>query len=317
MRAYFIRRILLIIPTVILASIMVFLVIRLIPGDLVDLMEAQHLMLSEMTREDIEHELGLDVPMHIQYIRWISDIILHGDLGDSLWMKTPVIREIAQRFPITLELGIMALTISLLIALPIGVYSAIRQDTWGDYIARSFSIGAIAIPSFWIGTMIIVLPSLWFGWSPPIKVIPITKDFLGNLEMFIIPAAVMGMALSGVVMRMPRTMMLEVLRKDYIRTAWAKGLRERVVVIRHALKNALIPVITIVGLQVPYLIGSAVIIEQVFGLPGIARLIWFSIIQRDYTMVSAIMLVMAVIVLLINLAVDLAYGFLDPKIRYK
>ncbi|MBA7703346.1 Dipeptide transport system permease protein DppB [subsurface metagenome] len=234
-----------------------------------------------------------------------------------MWKGTPVTEEIATRWPVTLELGFLALIIAQLIALPIGIFSALRQDTWGDYIGRSFAIFCIAIPGFWLATMIIVFPSIWWGYSPPIIPISFTEDPIGNLKMFIIPAIVLGMVMSGGTMRMTRTMMLEVLRQDYIRTAWAKGLRERVVVIRHALKNALIPVVTIIGVQVPVLIGGTVIIEEIFCLSGMGRLFINAITGRDYTMLSGVMLLFGVGIVFINLMVDLTYGFLDPRIRYR
>jgi len=218
---------------------------------------------------------------------------------------------------VTFELGFLALIIALLISFPIGVYSAIRQDTGGDYIARSIAIIFISVPAFWTGTMIMIFPALWWGWSPPVMLIKFNVDPLGNLQMFIVPAVLMGMLLSGVNMRMMRTMMLEVLRQDYIRTAWSKGLRERVVVIRHALKNALIPVVTIIGLQMPIMIGGTVILEQIFCLPGVGRLLLEAIVQRDYPVVTGVMLFFATAILIINLLVDLTYAYLDPRVSYR
>jgi len=305
------------IPTVLLASIIIFLIMRFIPGDIVALMVANQEGDVRELMATIRHNLGLDVPIYIQYARWMGDIIIHGDLGVSLWKGTPVIEEIAARWPVTLELSILGLIIGQLIAIPIGIYSALRQDKWGDYIGRSFAILCISVPGFWLGTMIIVFPSIWWGYMPSIMLIPFTEDPLGNLKMFIIPAVVLGMALSGATMRMTRTMVLEVLRQDYIRTAWGKGLRERVIVIRHALKNALIPVVTVIGMQVPILVGGSVIIEQIFCLPGIARLTVSAITERDYPIVSGVMLLFAVALVLINLMVDLTYGYLDPRVHYK
>ena len=322
MRAYIIRRLLLMIPTVFIVSLIVFFMIRFIPGTIVDAMVAQQQMIGggvtvSVDRAVIEQALGLDQPILIQYGRWIGNIVMHGDLGNSLWRGIPVTEEIAARWPVTFELGLLALIIAQLIALPVGVYSALRQDTWGDYIARSFAILCIAVPSFWLGTMVIVFPSIWWGYSTPIMLIRFTDDPIGNLKMFIIPAIVLGMVMSGGTMRMTRTMMLEVLRQDYIRTAWAKGLRERVVIIRHALRNALIPVITIIGIYMPVMIGGAVIIEQIFCLPGMGRLLINATLMRDYTVVSGVMLFFAVGMVLINLMVDLTYGFLDPRVHYK
>jgi len=318
MRTYLIRRLLLIIPTIFLASLIVFFMVRLIPGDIIDqMLEQRESTNPELDRAMIEHSLGLDVPIHIQYGRWMGDIILHGDLGNSLWEDTPVIENIVARLPVTFELGLLALVVALSISFPIGIYSAIRQDTVGDYIGRSFAILCIAVPGFWLGTMVMVFPSIWWGWSPPILLIRFTDNPAGNLAQYIVPAVVLGMAMAGVSMRMTRSMMLEVLRQDYIRTAWSKGLKERVIVMRHALRNALLPVVTIVGLQVPILIGGTVIIEQIFALPGMGRLMLSAILERDYTIVTGTMLIVAVVVLLTNLAVDLTYGYLDPRVQLK
>ena len=331
MRAYIIRRLLLLIPTVFLASFIIFLMVRFIPGDMIDLMLAQvaqsgGMGVGEIDRPALEEAMGLDQPILIQYGRWVGvwpqddgsfSGIFQGNLGNSLWEKIPVTTKIAARWPVTLELGILALIVAQLIALPIGIFSALRQDTWGDYIGRSFAILCIAVPSFWLGTMVIVFPSIWWGYSPPIAPIPFIEDPIGNLKMFIIPAIVLGMGMAGMTMRMTRTMMLEVLRQDYIRTAWAKGLRERVVIARHALKNALIPVVTIIGFQVPIMVGGTVIIEQIFNLPGMGRLIINATMIRDYTIVSGVMLVFGFGMVLINLMVDLTYAYLDPRVHYK
>jgi len=329
MYAYIIRRLLLAIPTVLIVSIIVFLTIRLIPGDAIDATVARMGAFGADTtvvRAEVERELGLDVPIHVQYGRWLGVVpqvdgnfsgILQGDLGDSFWRPATVLEEIALRWPVTLQLGIMGLIISQLIALPIGIYSALRQDTWGDYIGRSFAILCLAVPSFWLATMVIVFPAIWWDYMPPVMLIHFTEDPIGNLKMFIVPATVLGMALAGLTMRMTRTMMLEVLRQDYVRTAWAKGLRERVIVLRHALKNALIPVITIVGLQMATLLGGTVIIERIFVLPGIGSLMVDATNWRDYPVLGGVMLVFGVGMVLLNLMVDLTYGFLDPRIRYK
>ena len=211
----------------------------------------------------------------------------------------------------------MALVIALSIALPIGVYSAIRQDTAGDYVARSFSILMLAVPSFWLGTMVMVFPSIWWGWSPEVNYVPFLVDPLQHLKQMLVPAIVLGMALSAITMRLTRTMMLEVLRQDYIRTAWAKGLNESLVVTRHALRNALIPVVTLVGLQAPLLIGGAVVIEQIFVLPGMGQLLLDAVQQRDYPVITGVFLITGVAVMLINLLVDLSYGLFDPKVRHR
>jgi peptide/nickel transport system permease protein len=205
----------------------------------------------------------------------------------------------------------------LLISLPIGVYAAIRQDTITDYILRSIAILLISIPSFWLGTLVVLYASLWWGWTPPMEFISLFKNLPGNLGMMIVPALVLGAAQTGGTMRMTRTMMLEVLRQDYIRTAWSKGLSERVVVLRHAVKNAFIPIVTMIGAGIPSLIGGSVIIEQIFNLPGMGRLMYESLMGRDYPIVSAINLILAVLVVVTNLGVDLTYGWLDPRIHYQ
>ena len=317
MRAYILRRLLLAIPTLLIVTIIVFCTVRFIPGDVVDLMAAQvpDIQDVDVATEVIRHELGLDVPIHVQYAKWLGGV-LTGDLGTSLWTGRSISGELANRLPVSVELGILALITSLVIALPIGILSAIRQDTVSDYIGRSVAIFCISVPSFWLATLVVVYPSIWFGWTPTLGYIPFFRDPLGNLGQFIIPAILMGMVMSGVAMRMTRTMMLEVLRQDYIRTAWAKGLRERIVVSRHALKNALIPVVTIVGLQLPVMIGGSVIIETIFGLPGVGRYFVEALFQRDYAVISAVNLVIATFILLITLAVDITYAYLDPRVQY-
>jgi peptide/nickel transport system permease protein len=317
MRSYIIRRILLIIPTFIVVSMIIFLILRLIPGNVIDTIAAQYIYLSNLDKTAIEKALGLNVPLYIQYFRWMGQIFLHGDFGKSFITNLPVTTEIKARWPVTFELGILALILAQLIALPVGIYSAMRQDTVGDYITRTIAVLLIAVPDFWVATLVIVFPSIWWHYTPSIMLISFGKDPLGNLKMFIIPAIVLGMQLSGMTMRMMRTMMLEVLRQDYIRTAWAKGLTERVVVMRHALKNAFIPVITIIGWQVPLLVGGAVIIENIFQLPGMGQLMVSSVQQRDYPTISAIMIILTSAVLILNLLIDMVYSFLDPRIHYK
>ena len=308
----------LLIPNLFIVSGLVFLLMRLIPGDIIDAMvnEMGPEGGGSLDRAAIERRLGLDVPIHVQYGRWMGDL-LQGNLGTSFRGDEPVIEQILPRLPVTLELGVFAVIIGLLISLPIGIYSAIRQDTAADYGGRSLAIIFISVPSFWTATIVMVYPAIWWGWSPPLELIPFAEDPLGNLRMFLLPAALLGMALSGTTMRMTRTMALEVLRQDYIRTAWSKGLKERVVVMRHALKNALIPVVTIVGFQLPILIGGSVIIEQIFVLPGIGRLLLSALGQREYHLVSAINLMLATAVMVVNLGIDLTYAYLDPRVRYE
>ncbi len=314
MQAFVIRRLLALLPTLLFTSLIVFSSIRLIPGDVIDLMLSQNDISTGNDRQVVEAALGLDQPVHIQYFRWVGGV-LQGDLGRSLWQNVPVTEQLAATLPITFELGILALVVALSVAIPIGIYSAMRQDTAGDYVARSFSLIMLAIPSFWLGTLVMVFPSVWWRWAPPLAYTPFLEDPVANLAHMIVPAILLGLSMSAVTMRMTRTMMLEVLRQDYIRTARAKGLGENLVVFRHALRNGLIPVITLIGLQAPLLIGGAVILEQIFVVPGMGLLLLEAVFQRDYPVVTGVFLVVGLAILLINLLVDLTYGFLDPKVR--
>lgn len=316
MQAYILRRLIALIPTLFFASLIVFISMRMIPGDVIDLMLAQNDISTGQDRARIEAALGLDQPVIVQYTKWISGAV-QGDLGRSLWRNTPVSEQLAERLPITFELGLLSLIVALSVAVPIGVYSAIRQDTAGDYAARSFSLLMLAIPSFWLGTLVMVYPSVWWRWSPALEYTPFSVDPIANLSHMLVPAILLGLSISAVTMRMTRTMMLEVMRQDYIRTARAKGLTERLVVVRHALRNGLIPVVTLIGLQAPLLIGGAVILEQIFVVPGMGMLLLDAVFQRDYPVISGIFLVVGVAVLLINLLVDLSYAWLDPKVRHQ
>ncbi len=331
MRAYVIRRLLLIIPTMFILTILVFLSVRFIPGDTIDAMLGKVDFLVDVDRKALERMLGLDVPGYVQYGRWIGVLptpdwvtgeshlkgLLQGSLGHSLlYDRSPVEEKIIGRLPVTIELGVMAIVIGLLIALPVGIYSAIRQDTAADYLGRSIAIIGMATPNFWLALMVMLYPALWWGWSPPLELVPFTEDPLGNLGVFIIPSVILGTAMAAATVRMTRTMMLEVLRQDYIRTAWSKGLKERVVIMRHAIKNALIPVVTLIGLQLPLLVGGSVIMENIFALPGLGRLMVNALQDRDYPVVSGVNLFFATAVVGINLMIDLIYQYLDPRVRY-
>lgn len=319
MQSYVWRRLLAVIPTLVFASMIVFLVIRIIPGDAVDLIikNSPFMENTEEVRSQIEADLGLDKPIHIQYIQWISNILFRGDLGKSLMRETSVSNEIASRLPVTFWLGSLAILFALVIAIPIGVYSALYQDTLGDHIGRSFAILGLAIPSFWLGTIVVILPAILWGWSPPTRLIPFSQNPFSFIAVFISPALILGASLAAVTMRMTRTMMLEVLRQDYIRTARAKGLREKLVVTRHALRNALIPVVTLVGLFVPFVIGGTVVLERIFDLPGVGQLLLLGVMDRDYPVITGIFLMIGIFVIFTNLIVDLSYGLLDPKVRYQ
>jgi peptide/nickel transport system permease protein len=318
MQAYIARRLLALIPTLIFASLIVFITVRLIPGDIIDLMlSTNDIGANKKSREQLEIALGLDQPMHTQYLRWAGAILFDGSLGKSLWQNTSVMEEILHRLPLTFELGLMALIVALIVGIPIGVYSAVAQDTVGDYVARSFAILALALPGFWVGTLVMVFPAIWWGWSPDVKLTPFFDNPLRHIGQMLIPALILGKAFSAVVMRLTRTMMLEVMRQDYIRTALAKGLTSRTTIMRHALRNALIPVVTLVGLQAPVLVGGAVILEQIFVIPGMGLLLLEAVSQRDYPIITGVFLIVGVAVVFINLFVDLSYGLLDPKVRYR
>ena len=325
MQGYIIRRLLIMIPTLLFATVVIFMLVNLLPGDIVDAVMADSPDV-RLDRAAIERMLGLDAPLIVQYGRWLGVVpgrdgklsgIFQGNLGHSFWARKSVVELVALKWPVTFELGLMGLLAAQLIAIPIGIFSAARQDSWGDYAARSFAIFCISVPGFWLATLVIVFPSIWWGYMPPLFLIRFSQDPIGNLRMFIVPAAILGMAMSGMTMRMTRTMMLEVLRQDYIRTAYAKGLREKVVTFRHALKNALIPVISLVGLQMPIMIGGTVIIEKIFGLPGMGRLILDAVQQRDQALVSGVLFLFSIALVMINLLVDLTYSLLNPRIRYK
>ena len=332
MTAYIIRRLLLIIPTLFILTILVFLLVRFIPGNVIDLIEDQMADQNiEIDREALGRMMGLDVPVYVQYGRWIGVLrtphwitgeshfrgLLQGTLGESLFGGALSAEErIIAGLPVTIQLGVMAIVIGQLIALPVGIYSAVRQDTATDYAWRTIAVIGMATPNFWLATMVMLYPAIWWGWSPPMEYVPFSEDPLGNLGMLIIPSVILGTAMSAGTMRMTRTMMLEVLRQDYIRTAWSKGLRESVVIMRHALKNALIPVVTAIGMQLPMLVGGSVIMENIFNLPGLGRLMVDALDARDYPMVSAVNLVLATVVLGVNLMIDLLYPYLDPRVRY-
>ena len=320
MQAYVIRRILLMIPTLFILSVLVFMSVRFIPGDVVDMM-MQQMMLSgallDMDREAFERVLGLDRPIYVQYADWIGGILVRGTLGESLMHEFTIEQRILGRLPVTLELGLLAILIGWTIALPVGIYSAVRRDGVADYAGRSAAIIGLATPNFWLGIMVMVYPAIWWGWSPPLRLVRFIDNPPGNLAMFLIPSLILGTGSAAGLMRMTRTMMLEVLRQDYIRTAWSKGLRERVVVVRHAIKNGMIPIVTIIGMQLPILVGGSVIIENIFNLPGLGRLMVLALQERDYPVVQGVNLMFGSVVIANNLLIDLVYASLDPRIRYR
>jgi peptide/nickel transport system permease protein len=307
------RRLALLVPTLFLVSVMAFCVVRLIPGDVVDIMYAEHNYAS--TKTLMRHKLGLDQPLPVQYGEWVGDLV-RGRFGASLFSKRTIGQELRYRFPVTLELGLIAFCLAMLVAVPLGVLSAVKQDTIFDYAARIYALGGLSIPSFWLATLVLIYGAKWFHWSPPAVYVSLPTDPIANLEHLIIPALLLGAFGWGSVIRLTRTMLLEVLREDYVRTARAKGLSGRQVIMSHAMRNALIPVITVVGSFIPAVLGGSVIIETIFGLPGLGRFTIDVINNRDYPMLQAIVLIFGVMVLVSNLVVDLAYGILDPRIRH-
>jgi peptide/nickel transport system permease protein len=301
------------IPSLLIASLVVFSLPRMIPGDVVQLMLEEKAYGKDL--EDLREKLGLNRPIYIQYFEWAGRT-LRGDLGESLWTKRPVIDELARRVPITLELGFLALFFALLIAVPVGVLAAIRQDTVVDYVFRSLAIIGLSVPGFWKATLVVLLPAIWWGWSPPIQFTEFSKSPWQHIAQFIIPAFILGIASAAAIMRLTRAQLLEVLRQDYVRTAWSKGLRERAVVAKHSLKNAVIPVVTVLGLQISGILGGTVIFEQIFGLPGMGRFLFDAVNQRDYPVIQGVNLLIVTVVVVVNLIVDATYALLDPRIRY-
>ena len=302
------------IPTLVGVAILTFVIMRAVPGDIVALQYAGSTVPQSVIDEQ-RHILGLDKPMWNQFTDWMGQIA-HGDLGQSLWTGHPVVEEIQIRLPLSIELAILATLFAVAIAVPLGVVAAVRQDSWVDYVIRVFSIGGLSMPSFWIGLLMVLFTITVFNWAPPLIFTPITEDPAANLAGLILPAIAVGYRYSAVSMRMTRSTVLEVLREDYVRTARAKGVRESVVVMRHALRNALLPVVTVISLEFAFLIGGLVVTEQVFNLNGIGKLLVDAVAHRDYTMIQSLVLLLAAVFVLVNFAVDMVYMFLDPRIRY-
>ena len=317
MRQYLLKRILLMIPTLLGVAALIFLLMRVVPGDLVELKHAgEGSALSAETLQKERELLGLDKPLWYQFGAWIWDIV-RGDFGVSMWTGRPVLYEISIRFQLSLQLAIMATFLAVLLAIPLGTVAALKQDTWIDYVIRVFSIAGLATPSFWLGIIVILGLLILFGWLPPMEFTPFWENPTANMAQLIWPTLAIGYRYSAMIMRMTRSSVLEVLREDYIRTARAKGLRERLILVRHALKNAMLPVISVIGLEMAFLIGGMVVTEQVFNLNGLGRLLVQSIEQRDYTMTQSLVLLTAIFFILMNFITDLLFAWLDPRVRYK
>ena len=312
MTQYLFRRLLLTVPTLFFVSVMAFLIVRLIPGDAVTLMFAD--LGYAKSIEQMRARLGLDLPFYEQYARWIGDL-LRGRFGESLWTQRTVLSQLGERLPVTLELSCLSLAFAVLYGGVTGVIAAVRHDDWMDMSLRSVAMAFLSLPSFWLGTLAIVLPSLYIGWSPNIRLVPFAADPLGSLGQFLLPAIILGTHLGAPVMRMSRAMMLEVFRQDYIRTAWAKGLGARRVILKHALRNAVIPTVTILGVQTSQAIAGSVVMETLFQLPGMGSLLVEAVAHRDFPTFQALVLCLALFVLAVNILVDFACLAIDPRLR--
>ena len=296
-------------------SVVIFVLLRLVPGNIVDILFSSAGFVNPAAKEEIAHELGLDQPIPIQYGRWLRDIA-KGELGKSYRYDIPAWQVIRPRIPVTAELALLALLVAVLLGVPAGVLSAVRQDRATDYLLRILSLAGLSMPSFWLGMVIILLLVSWLGWIPSMTYISPFEDFKAHVLQFLFPALAVGYRSSALIMRITRSSMLDVLREDYIRTAWAKGQREWIVVFGHALTNATLPVITVIGIEFAFMIGGLVVTETVFNLPGVARYLVDAILWRDYPVVQNLVMFIAIVVVLANLTVDLLYGWLDPRIRY-
>ena len=318
MQKYIARRVILTFPTIFMVLVIIFIMMRLIPGDAALLMAAgdEDIQANYEIYDALRHELGLDRPIVVQFGDYVWRFVRYGDLGSSFWSDVPVMGQILSAMPITLELALGATLIGVSMAIPWGVVAAIRQDQLGDYVPRVASVALLSAPSFWVGTLLIVIPAFTWGYLPALGYVSFFEDPVTNFQQFMFAWLALGTRLIGTTLRMTRSSMLEVLHQDYIRTARAKGLRERAVVYRHALKNSMIPVVTVIGGQLGGILGGSIIIESLFGLPGLGLLTIESIRSRDLPQVQGCLMVLALIVVLVNLVTDLYYSWLDPRIRY-
>ncbi len=317
MRTYLAKRLLLIVPTLLGVASLVFVIMRVIPGDVALLiLGGDSGQIDRAQLAAMQQRLGLDQPLVVQFGTWLWGV-LHFDFGASLWTGRPVVEELLVRLPLSLELAVLATAVAVLLAIPFGMLAAVRQDTWVDYIIRVISIGGLAIPSFWAGILVILFLVLFFGWGPPLEYTPPWVDPWENFQQMVWPVLTVGYRYAAVTTRMTRSTVLEVMREDYIRTAWAKGLGEGVIVIRHALKNAMLPVITLIGTEFAFLIGGLVVTETVFTLNGVGRFVVDAVAHRDYPVVQALVFVIAFGFVIVNLLIDLTYAWFDPRIRYR
>jgi peptide/nickel transport system permease protein len=315
MKTYVAQRLGIAVLTLIGMSIVIFVLLRLAPGDIVDILFSTAGYVNDSEKQAIMKELGLDRPYWIQYVEWMGQMFV-GNLGKSYRYDIPAWEIIRPLLPVTIELAILSLIVSVVLGVPAGVISAVRQDTTLDYVMRIISLAGLSMPSFWLGMVIILGMVSWLGWIPPLTYVRPTENFQAHVIQFALPALAVGYRSSALIMRITRSALLEVMREDYIRTAWAKGQSERVVIWRHALKNSILPVVTIIGIEFAFLIGGLVVTETVFNLPGVARFLVQAILWRDYPIVQNLVMFIAVVVILSNLLVDMLYGVLDPRVRY-
>jgi len=314
-KTYIAQRLAIALLTLFGMSVVIFVLLRLAPGDIVDILFSTGGYVNPAERQAIMRELGIDRPIWVQYVEWLRQIF-SGDLGKSYRYDLPTWEIIKPLFPVTLELAALSLIIAVLLGLPTGVISAVRQDTTLDYVLRVFSLAGLSMPSFWLGMVVILGLVAWLGWIPPMIYVSPGENFRLHAIQFLLPALVVGYRSSALLMRITRSSLLEVMREDYIRTAWAKGQRGRVVIWRHALKNAMLPVITVIGIEFAFLIGGLIVTERVFNLPGLANFLVEAILWRDYPVVQNLVMFIAIVVILSNLFVDMLYGWLDPRVRY-
>src|SRR5215467_5338677 len=313
---YAVRRLLLAIPVLLLSSLIVFCLMRVMPGDALTALMAESGNVGDKELAKLRKDLGLDRPYYQQYGIWLWQMVSFNP-GHSIFTNEPIPVSLKKAIPVTLELAILAMLLGLVIAVPVGVLSATHQDKPSDYVGRVVAVSGLSFPDFWLGTLVITFAAIWFRWIPPIGYTSLWQDPMRNLQQFLLPAAVLGFRLSAATMRMTRSTVLEVLKEDYVRTAWAKGLAGRIVVYKHALKNALIPVVTIVDGQHGVLLAGTFVVEQIFALPGMGRLTVEAILYRDYPVVQTNVMLVAATLVTLNLLVDLTYAWLDPRIRYQ
>ncbi len=315
MSRYLLQRLALVIPTLIGTSLIVFVLLRLLPGDIVDILFGGDPQVNQQTIDQIRESMGLNKPLVVQYGEWVGGLA-SGDAGVSMRTGLPVSESLARSMPVTIQLAVMAVFFACVVAIPLGIISAVRRNGASDLLTRLIGLIGLSFPAFWLATMFLLISSTVFRWVPPLKWVSPWEDLGQNLQIVIVPALLLGLQPMAIIMRMTRASMLEVLRQDYIRTAYAKGLAERLVLIRHALQNAFIPVLTVIGVQFGALMGGSVIIEQIFALPGVAFFLLSGIYNRDYPVVQSTVLLLSAIFILVNLAVDMLYGYVDPRIRH-